>query len=106
MQDHGSRGNDQLRAVQGALLPEPAVRFRAAEADRGAPARQCRAVARAEIVVTRRDAAMHHNSRPSLRSSDQAPPPRIRKNTAQARMRIEYSLPRLVQKKPPPLEVT
>src|SRR5204862_5377642 len=44
----------------------------------------------------------HQSSRPSFRSSEYSPPPRIRKTSPTSRMSSEYSSPPAVQKKPFP----
>src|SRR5262245_60527070 len=47
-----------------------------------------------------RSDALDQSSRPIARSSDQAPPPRMRKNSAQKPISSAYSEPPCVQKKP------
>src|SRR5262245_813894 len=64
LQDRGPHRGDHLRAVQGALLPEPAVRLLAAAADRGPAAGQCRDPAPGKAVVNFRTS---DTARPSRR---------------------------------------
>src|SRR5262245_1510288 len=65
----------------------------------------------AVIRPSRADTFLHYtkwflySSRPIARSSDQAPPPRMRKNSAQTPISSGYSKPCVLQKNPPLAEV-